>query len=272
MTGKLYVVGTPIGNLRDITLRALDTLKAADIIASEDTRHTAILLNAYGISKPMISYYRPKERETAAKLVAELEAGKTVALVTDAGMPALSDPGAVIVDECITRGIPVESVPGPSAVITAFSVSGITETGFVFLGFLPDKAGERKRAIARIPSFGMPVAIFVAPHDAEKILRELRSEPGIGRITVVKELTKLHETIIRIPEDIPADIDYRGEFVVIAEPKKTSSSSPDEAFKALDALISRGETPSRAVKAIAEAYSANKNALYKYLVDKKNRS
>ncbi|HIU60066.1 MAG TPA: 16S rRNA (cytidine(1402)-2'-O)-methyltransferase [Candidatus Stercoripulliclostridium merdigallinarum] len=262
MTGKLYIVGTPIGNLKDITLRALDTLKSVDVIACEDTRHTRILLDSYSVSKPLISYYRPKEREAAAKIVDELTSGKDVALVTDAGMPCLSDPGAILVNECIENGIAVESVPGPSAVITAFSVSGIIDTGFVFLGFLPDKAGDRKKVTAAIPSYKMPVAMYVAPHDIEKILKELKAVPGIGRITVVKELTKLHESVIRITDEIP-QFDQRGEFVVIAEPKETADDE-SPAFEALEKLLADGATPSAAAKEIAALYGVNKNLLYKY--------
>lgn len=262
MTGKLYIVGTPIGNLKDITLRALDTLKSVDVIACEDTRHTRILLDSYSVSKPLISYYRPKEREAAAKIIDELISGKDVALVTDAGMPCLSDPGAILVNECIENGIAVESVPGPSAVITAFSVSGIIDTGFVFLGFLPDKAGDRKRLAEKIPSYKMPVAMYVAPHDIEKILKELKAIPGIGRITVVKELTKLHESVIRITDEIP-QFDQRGEFVVIAEPKETADDE-SPAFEALEKLLADGATPSAAAKEIAALYGVNKNLLYKY--------
>ena len=246
MSATLFVVGTPIGNLKDITLRALETLKNVDLIACEDTRHTMILLNAYGISKPLISCYRGKENESAEKILSELNAGKDVALVSDAGMPAVSDPGAVVVNECISKGFRVESVPGPSAVATAFSVS---------------KAGERKRIIERMPSFKMPVAVYVAPHDIDKILPELKAQAGIGRITVVKELTKIHESVIRIDGEIP-DFDRRGEFVVIAEPKETASTDTD-AFEALEKLLKNGATPSSAAKEISALYGVNKNALYR---------
>lgn len=264
MTGKLYIVGTPIGNLKDITLRALETLKSVDLIACEDTRHTRILLDSYSVSKPLISYYRQKERVAAAKIVGELSLGKNVALVTDAGMPCLSDPGAILVNECISAGIAVESVPGPSAVITAFSVSGIVDTGFVFLGFLPDKAGDRKRMIESFPGYKLPVAVYVAPHDIEKILKELRSVNGIGRITVVKELTKIHESVIRIDGDIPP-FDARGEFVVIAEPKENVDDE-SHAFEALEKLLESGANPSEAVKQISAAYNVGKNKLYKHSI------
>ena len=261
MSATLYVVGTPIGNLKDITLRALDTLKNVDLIACEDTRHTKILLNAYGISKPLISCYREKESESAAKITEALSDGKNVALVSDAGMPAVSDPGATVVNECISKGFRVESVPGPSAVVTAFSVSGICKTGFVFLGFLPDKAGERKRVLELMPSFKMPVAVYVAPHDIDKILPELKAQTGIGRITVVKELTKIHESVIRIDDEIP-DFDRRGEFVVIAEPAETVPNDAD-AFEALEDLLKSGVSPSSAAKEIAALYGVNKNTLYR---------
>ena len=234
MTGELFIVGTPIGNLKDVTYRALFTLRQVDYIASEDTRHTRILLEAHGISKPLISYYREKERESSS--------------------------------ECRNEGIRIESVPGPSAVITALSVSGIRSTGFVFLGFLPDKAGERSKVIERIPTYELPVVIYVAPHDIMEILRLLRSNPRIGRITVAKELTKLHETVIVIEDDIP-DFDTRGEFVVISEPKPGANDDSAEAYSALEKLLTEGVKPSVAAKEIAAHYSVPKNALYRHAMN-----
>lgn len=266
MTGELFIVGTPIGNLKDVTYRALFTLRQVDYIASEDTRHTRILLEAHGISKPLISYYREKERESSARIIEILKSGYSVALVTDAGMPCVSDPGAILVSECRNEGIRIESVPGPSAVITALSVSGIRSTGFVFLGFLPDKTGERSKVIERIPTYELPVVIYVAPHDIMEILRLLRSNPRIGRITVAKELTKLHETVIVIEDDIP-DFDTRGEFVVISEPKPGANDDSAEAYSALEKLLTEGVKPSVAAKEIAAHYSVPKNALYRHAIN-----
>ena len=194
MSGTLYIVGTPIGNLKDITYRAVETLASVDMIACEDTRHTSVLLKHYGISKPLVSYYKQKEKATSVKIAEALEEGKNVALVTDAGMPCVSDPGAVLVKECRERGIRIESVPGPSAVVTAMAVSGITDGKFAFIGFLPDKNAGRRELLSATSAYALPLVFYAAPHDLKKTLAELLNAYGDRRVTVVKELTKIHES------------------------------------------------------------------------------
>lgn len=149
MAGTLYIVGTPIGNLKDITYRAVETLKSVDIIACEDTRHSRTLLDAYGISAPLVSYYKQKEREGSEQLVKKLLDGKNIALITDAGMPAISDPGAILVSEARNSGVTVTVVPGPTAVASAMALSGYLDGGFTFLGFLPEKRKDKSGCFVR---------------------------------------------------------------------------------------------------------------------------
>ena len=255
MSGTLYIVGTPIGNLKDITYRAVETLASVDMIACEDTRHTLVLLKQYGISKPLVSYYKQKERAATEKIVAELEKGKNVALVTDAGMPCVSDPGAVLVKECRERGIRIESVPGPSAVVTAMSVSGITDGKFAFIGFLPDKNADRRELLGETKAYGIPLIFYTAPHDLKKTLAELLNAYGDRRVTVVKELTKIHEC---------------GEFVLIVEPDEEAGEKADPA-EALEELLASGVSPAEAARRVALKCNLNRNAVYALALKLKNK-
>lgn len=261
MSGTLYIVGTPIGNLKDITYRAVETLASVDTIACEDTRHTLVLLKQYGISKPLVSYYKQKERAATEKIVAELEKGKNVALVTDAGMPCVSDPGAILVKECRERGIRIESVPGPSAVVTAMSVSGITDGRFAFIGFLPDKNAERRELLKEISGYGIPLVFYIAPHDLKKTVAELYNAFGDRNVTVVKELTKIHESVYKGTLSNVEIEDERGEFVLITEPSHTKAEKEDPA-EALEELLASGVSPAEAARRVALKCSLNRNAVY----------
>lgn len=261
MSGTLYIVGTPIGNLKDITYRAVETLASVDTIACEDTRHTLVLLKQYGISKPLVSYYKQKERAATEKIVTELEKGKNVALVTDAGMPCVSDPGAVLVKECRERGIRIESVPGPSAVVTAMSVSGITDGRFAFIGFLPDKNAERRELLKEISGYGIPLVFYIAPHDLKKTVAELYNAFGDRNVTVVKELTKIHESVYKGTLSNVEIEDERGEFVLITEPSHTEAEKEDPA-EALEELLASGVSPAEAARRVALKCNLNRNAVY----------
>ena len=261
MSGTLYIVGTPIGNLKDITYRAVETLAAVDMIACEDTRHTLVLLKQYGISKPLVSYYKQKERAATEKIVAELEKGKNVALVTDAGMPCVSDPGAILVKECRERGIRIESVPGPSAVVTAMSVSGITDGRFAFIGFLPDKNAERRELLKEISGYGIPLVFYIAPHDLKKTVAELYNAFGDRNVTVVKELTKIHESVYKGTLSNVEIEDERGEFVLIVEPAEEAGEKADPA-EALEELLREGVSPAEAARRVALKCNLNRNAVY----------
>jgi 16S rRNA (cytidine1402-2'-O)-methyltransferase len=196
-TGCLYLVGTPIGNLEDITLRALRVLKEADVIACEDTRQTQKLLNHYGIQKRLVSYHEHNELTRAPELVIELEQGARVALVSDAGMPLISDPGHRLVGLCLRHGVPVVPIPGPSAFVAALAASGLPADEFHFVGFLPARAGERRRALGRLAGETRTLVFYEAPHRLLEMLRDARDVLGDRPAAIARELTKLHEEIVR---------------------------------------------------------------------------
>ena len=217
-TGTLYVVATPIGNLEDITLRALKILKAVNIVAAEDTRRTAILLRHYDIATPVLSVHEHNESRRAASLIPRLAAGESIALVTDAGTPAVSDPGAYLVAAAREAGIPVEPIPGPSAVLAALSASGLTSEGFVFAGFPPNRLNTRKRWLAGVveDSNRRAVVLFESPHRLSTTLQELEIL-GKRQIIVCRELTKLHEEI-RFGSSAELGTHFsspRGEFTIV---------------------------------------------------------
>lgn len=261
MRGTLYVVGTPIGNLQDITLRALETLKSVDMIACEDTRHTRILLDRYDIKKPLVSYYKQKEREGTEKIVEDLEQGVNVALVTDAGTPCISDPGAILVAKCIELGIEVQSVPGPSAVATAMSVAGVYSPRFAFIGFLPEKKGDKDKLLDEIKDYNLPLVFYCAPHDLERVIGYLYEKMGDRPLTVVKELTKLHETVYKGRLGNIDILNDKGEFVLIVEPLAKVEKEIDVEGELL-ALINDGVSKKEAVKIISSKYDLPKNEVY----------
>ncbi len=193
----LYVVATPIGNLGDITLRALETLKVADVIAAEDTRHSGILLKHYGIQKPLVSYHEHNEAMRTAQLAERLAAGETVALITDAGLPGISDPGARLIRECIRRELPFTIIPGPSALLTALVGSGFATDEFFFGGFLPPKSGGRARELAAAAERAETSIFFESPHRLLKTLAAAHEIMPDREICVARELTKKFEEFRR---------------------------------------------------------------------------
>lgn len=259
----LYIVGTPIGNLGDITKRAEETLAKVDYIACEDTRHTAILLSALGIKKPLISYYKQKEQEGAEKLVSYLLQGKDVALVSDAGMPVISDPGAVLVRKARESGIKIETVPGPTAVTTAAALAG-ADGGFVFIGFLPEKLSDKKKKIAPFASSPLPLALYAGPHDVKRILAFLFDELGDRKAKLVKELTKIHESVIEISLREGISEEPRGEYVILVDGAEEMSPhlslSPEEH---LSLYLSQGMDKKTAIKKVAAERNVPKDEIYK---------
>lgn len=197
-SGVLYIVGTPIGNLEDITLRALRILKEVDVIACEDTRQTRKLLDHYRIATPTISYHEHNERSRAGELVARLEQGQGAALVTDAGMPGISDPGYRVIKLALERGLPVVPVPGPAAFLAALAGSGLATDSFQFRGFLPAKTGQRKEALSQIRDSSETQVYYEAPHRLLEALRDMVEILGSERpLVVARELTKIHEEFVR---------------------------------------------------------------------------
>ncbi len=220
--GTLFIVPTPIGNLEDITLRALRTLKEVDLIAAEDTRHTRHLLNHFAITTPLISYYREKEAERSEEIILRLQEGKNVALVSDAGTPAISDPGAVVVRQAQSLGLTVVPLPGPSALTTALSGSGIASDGFLFLGFLPAKAGQRRKALTALAACEYPVVLYESPHRIDALLADALEIFGDRQAFWARELTKSFEDLQPgTLSDLLAKSQEgrnRGEFVVVICP------------------------------------------------------
>jgi len=268
--GTLYVVATPIGNLTDITLRALDTLKSVDAIAAEDTRHTAGLLGHFAISKKLMAVHEHNEHQSAAKLLAQLQAGENIALVTDAGTPGISDPGAVVVNFIRQAGIKVVPIPGVSAVVTALSVSGIVQNGFFFHGFLPASGAARRQVLEGLKSQTVTLVFYEAPHRIVASLADMAQVLGADRrVTIARELTKTFETVhtcflSEAQAWLKADANrQRGEFVLLVEapPLKNQEEISEQTARMLTLLLA--ELPlKQAVKLAADISREKKNSLY----------
>jgi len=219
--GTLYLVATPIGNLEDITLRALRTLKECDVIAAEDTRHTGRLLKHFEISKPLISYFQFNEAKRSEQIIERLRRGEKVALVTDAGTPGISDPGERVVKAVIAAGLRVESVPGPCALVAALTASGLSTDEFHFIGFLPHKSGQRRTRLEHLKTVPGTLVLYESPYRIEKLLTELKEIFPDHRIVLAREVTKKFEEFLRgTPAELIAQIGARtlkGEFVVLVE-------------------------------------------------------
>ncbi len=278
--GLLYVVATPIGNLQDITLRALDVLKAVDAIAAEDTRHTSGLLSHFGISKKLIAVHEHNEHQSAEKLLLQLNAGESIALVTDAGTPGISDPGAVVVDLVRKAGIKVVPIPGVSAVIAALSASGIVQNGFLFHGFLPASGAARRKVLEALKSHTVTLVFYEAPHRIIDSIADMSAVlGGERRVTFARELTKTFETIYSCNLNeaeawLQADTNQqRGEFVLLVEaaPVKEAEAIPEEAVRVLKLLLA--ELPlKQAVKLATEITHEKKNVLYDFALQLKQES
>ncbi|MCF8185790.1 MAG: 16S rRNA (cytidine(1402)-2'-O)-methyltransferase [Sulfuritalea sp.] len=275
--GILYVVATPIGNLADITLRALETLKSVDAIAAEDTRHTSGLLSHFGISKKLIAVHEHNERQSAEKLLLQLKAGQNIALVTDAGTPGVSDPGAVVVDFVRQAGVKVVPIPGASAVIAALSASGISQNGFLFHGFLPASGAARRKALDILKIQTVTLVFYEAPHRIIESIVDMANVLGPDRrITIAREITKTFETIhcctLRDAEVwLKADANQqRGEFVLLVEAPaiKDVGEVSEEAVRILKLLLV--DLPlKQAVKLAVEITNEKKNILYDFALQLK---
>lgn len=267
--GTLYIVGTPIGNLEDMSFRAIRVLKTVDAIAAEDTRHTGKLLQHFQITTPQISYHDHNRRSRLPDLLARLQQGKSLALVTDAGMPGISDPGYELVKACAEAGIPVIPIPGPSAVITALSASGLPTDQFVFEGFLPAQGAARRERLETLTAETRTLVFYEAPHRLRQTLHDLSDSFGAERaITLARELTKLHEEFWRgtLAEAIDeyTQREPQGEFtLVVAGAVAIAPLLSESALKTeLQTLIEQGLSRSQASRQLAQQTNLSRRQLY----------
>ena len=275
MKGKLYIVATPIGNLEDITIRALNVLKEVDLIAAEDTRHTLKLLNHYEITKPLISYHRHNEETKKEVLIEKLKNGENIAIVSDAGTPGICDPGEEVIKQAIEEKIEIIPIPGACAFVNALICSGIDTKEFAFLGFLPLNKKLRKEKLNEIEKETKTTIIYEAPHKLKTTLEDLREILGNRKIVLARELTKIHEEFIRgtVEEIISKTDDLKGEFVIIIE----GTSVKEEKESELNELSleehynfyeAKGLDKKEIIKKIAKDRNVNKNEIYMYFVEK----
>ena len=271
MTGTLFLVGTPIGNLGDLAPRAVETLAAVNLIAAEDTRRTGRLLAHLQLpGRPLLSFFEGNERERTEEVLRRLRDGATVALVTDGGMPTVSDPGFRLVRACAAEGIDVRVVPGPSAAIAALAVSGLPTDRFVFEGFLPRKAGDRRARLEELASEARTIVCFESPKRVRAMLAEALEVLGDRPAAVARELTKLHEQVVRGSlAELPAALDattLKGELVVViggAEPPQTPDV--DRLVDETRALVAGGMRARDAARSVAKRNGASANELYRRL-------
>lgn len=276
MSGILYVVGTPIGNLSDFSPRARETLELADFIAAEDTRVTLKLLNHFGIKKPMVSYFEHNKYQRGEIICDRILAGETCALVSDAGMPAISDPGEMLVAQCAEKGIPVRVVPGPSAVVSALAISGLPTGRFTFEGFLSTAKKSRREHLAQVKQERRTMIFYEAPHKLLTTLEDMLEAWGDRRIAVVRELTKIHEEAIRTTlaqavafyrENTP-----KGEFVLVIEgapEEQAEEMTLEQAVAFAREQMARGASASEAAKEASQASPFKKGELYRLLMAEK---
>lgn len=275
MIGKLYIVATPIGNLEDITLRALRVLKEVDLIAAEDTRQTLKLLNHYEINKPLISYHRHNEETKSEILIEKLRNGENIALVSDAGTPGICDPGEEVIKKAIEDNIEVIPIPGACAMINALIVSGISTKEFEFLGFLPLNKKLRSQKLKEIENSSKTIIIYEAPHKMKTTLGDLKEILKDRKIVLARELTKIHEEFIRKSiDELLSEIDtIKGEMILIIEGNKIDTEecknfdeiSLEDHYKLYE---EKGLNKKEIIKQIAKDRNVNKNEIYMYFLEK----
>ncbi|MFW6269056.1 MAG: 16S rRNA (cytidine(1402)-2'-O)-methyltransferase [Bacillota bacterium] len=274
-TAQLYICGTPIGNLKDITLRTLEILKKVDLIAAEDTRRTAKLLNKYDISTPLTSYHEHNEKQKSKELLVKMNQGKVIALVSDAGMPGISDPGSILINQAIKHNIKISPVPGPTALISALVVSGLSVDRFVFQGFIPRSGKERKTRLKEIKKSEITTVFYESPHRLKKTLEDLNEILQERRISILRELTKIHEEKIygKVNEVLEklSDKEIKGE-IVIAVAGREKIETEKEGWEDLNIvehvklLMDNGYTKKEAVKKVAKERELPKREVYKEAV------
>ena len=275
MSGKLFVVCTPIGNLSDFSPRAIETLSQVDFIAAEDTRVTIKLLNKFNINTPMVSYHKFNTHDRGEEICARIENGENCAIVTDAGMPCISDPGEMLVRQCADRGITVCAVPGPTALASALAISGLPTGRFAFEGFLSVNKPSRREHLISLIHEKRTMVFYEAPHKLSATLRDMLQYLGDRRISIVRELTKVHEEVIRttLAEAVKsyADDSIKGEIVLVIEGSneaETSDSTLEDAVRTARELADTGLSLSDAAKESAKLTGFKKGDIYKQLLSK----
>ena len=273
MKGKLYLVATPIGNLEDITLRAIRILKEVDLIAAEDTRHTLKLLNHLEIKKPLISYYKQTEKIKSEILINKLLEGENIAIVSDAGTPGISDPGEKIVKKAIENNIEVIPIPGACAAINGLIASGLDTSQFHFVGFLPVNKKDKKEILNKLKKINGTLIFYEAPHKLKNTLENIMEVFGKIEIVLAREITKIHEEFIRdnIANILEKNNEFKGEFVILLENKEEEENvftdlSLEEHYKYYE---EKGLEKKEIIKIIAKDKKTNKNDIYKYFINKK---
>lgn len=273
MSGKLYVVGTPIGNLGDLSPRAVETLEKVDFISAEDTRVTMKLLNHFGIKKEMVSYFEHNKREKGEYICSRIAGGETCAIVTDAGMPAISDPGEDLVKLCHQMNIEVESVPGPTAFATALAISGMNSGRFTFEGFLSVNKKSRREHLEEIKDEKRTLIFYEAPHKLANTLKDLYNTLGDREIAIVREITKIHEQVIKTTlkqaNELYGDGSLKGEIVLIIEGKQVELNAEltlEDAVQMAKSLVEKGMSINNASKEVASQTPFKKGDIYKALL------
>lgn len=264
----LYFVGTPIGNLKDISLRAIEVLKEVDEIACEDTRHSIGLLKAYEIKKPLFSYHKFNEKQSGEKLIEKLKEGKNIALITDAGMPVISDPGNILVNMLIENGLEFTVIPGACAFVSALVLSGLDSSKFCFLGFMPQKASERKEFLEKYKDLDMTLIFYSAPHDISKDIESIYKVFGDRKAVAVKEITKLYENAEHFNLANGLSKEPKGEYVLLVEGgKKENQNLLLSEKEHIELYINQGFDKKEALKMVAKERGVSKSSLYKYTIE-----
>ncbi|MBO5328562.1 MAG: 16S rRNA (cytidine(1402)-2'-O)-methyltransferase [Clostridia bacterium] len=265
----IYFVATPIGNLKDITLRALETLKAVDVIFCEDTRHSIKLLNAYDVKKPLLSCHKFNEREAAEKIINAHNEGKEVAVISDAGMPVISDPGNVVCVALKEAGVPYTVIPGANAFLSALILSALPSDKFAFLGFLPDKAGEKKSFLERYKNCDLTLCFHSAPQDVDRDISAMYSVFGERKACAVREITKLHEEALTFNLSQGLQGEKRGEYVLVVEGAKEVKNPLNDLSEVehIKHYMAQGMDKKQALKQAAKDRGVTKSELYKFSID-----
>lgn len=267
----LYIVPTPIGNLEDITLRALNVLKSVTLIACEDTRTSGKLLNHFGIKTPMISYHKFNESKRAQELITKLIAGDDIAIISDAGTPGISDPSSYLIKEAIANEIKIDVLPGATALIPALVISGLDTTSFTYMGFLPEKNKDKVATLELVKNYPHSVVFYVSPHSLHDTLTDLLKYLGNRKVAIVREISKLFQTVYRDTLEYFvnnfSDITLKGEFVLVVEGSKEVAFSEEFILQEAKRRLAAGESLSIIVKVMSKEFSFKKNNLYQLLLD-----